>query len=79
MSFSDSDSSSYGGDYRNFRQITRERLLQEMLRSAKTGDSKSTWKVLIMDKLTVKIMSHSCKMADITQEGVSCKNGNSNL
>ena len=27
-----------------------------------------------MDKLTVKIMSHSCKMADITQEGVSCKN-----
>uniref|UniRef100_A0A2P2M8R7 SNARE-interacting protein KEULE-like n=4 Tax=Rhizophora mucronata TaxID=61149 RepID=A0A2P2M8R7_RHIMU len=71
MSFSDSDSSSYGGDYRNFRQITRERLLQEMLRSAKTGDSKSTWKVLIMDKLTVKIMSHSCKMADITQEGVS--------
>ncbi|KAI9082770.1 hypothetical protein K1719_035344 [Acacia pycnantha] len=35
------------------------------------GDSKSTWKVLIMDKLTVKIISHSCKMADITDEGVS--------
>jgi predicted membrane channel-forming protein YqfA (hemolysin III family) len=29
--------------------------------------------VLIMDKLTVKIMSFSCKMADITEEGVSCK------
>ncbi|KAL9350097.1 hypothetical protein Peur_057352 [Populus x canadensis] len=72
MSFSDSDSSSaYGGDYRNFRQISRERLLHEMLRSAKTGNSKSTWKVLIMDRLTVKIMSYSCKMADITQEGVS--------
>ncbi|KAJ6933465.1 hypothetical protein NC651_008762 [Populus alba x Populus x berolinensis] len=42
-----------------------------MLRSAKTGNSKSTWKVLIMDRLTVKIMSYSCKMADITQEGVS--------
>lgn len=27
-----------------------------------------------MDRLTVKIMSHACKMADITQEGVSCKN-----
>lgn len=27
-----------------------------------------------MDKLTVKIMSYSCKMADITEEGVSCKN-----
>ncbi|KAK2651964.1 hypothetical protein Ddye_011820 [Dipteronia dyeriana] len=74
MSYSDSDSSSsYGGgvDYKNFRQITRERLLHEMLRSTKTGNSKSTWKVLIMDKLTVKIMSYSCKMADITQEGIS--------
>ncbi|CAN1333122.1 SNARE-interacting protein KEULE [Linum perenne] len=76
MSFSDSDSSSYGADYKNFKQITRERLLVEMLRSAKSGDSKSTWKVLIMDKLTVKIMSYACKMADITQEGVSCKNQN---
>ncbi|KAK9927445.1 hypothetical protein M0R45_024628 [Rubus argutus] len=71
MSFSDSDSSSYGGDYKNFKQITRDRLLHEMLRSCKTGDSKSTWKVLIMDKLTVKIMSYACKMADITDEGVS--------
>lgn len=69
---SDSDStSSYGSDYKNFRQSSRERLLHEMLRSSKTGDSKSTWKVLIMDKLTVKVMSYSCKMADITDEGVS--------
>ncbi|XP_031280355.1 SNARE-interacting protein KEULE-like isoform X2 [Pistacia vera] len=72
MSNSDSDSSSYSGpEYKNFRQITRDRLLHEMLGSAKTGSSKSTWKVLIMDKLTVKVMSYSCKMADITQEGVS--------
>ncbi|XP_042491072.1 SNARE-interacting protein KEULE-like [Macadamia integrifolia] len=73
MSMSDSDCSSHCGDYKNFRQISRERLLHEMLRSAKTGDSKSTWKVLIMDKVTVKVMSYSCKMADITEEGVSCK------
>ncbi|PRQ18028.1 putative sec1-like protein [Rosa chinensis] len=71
MSFSDSDSSSYGADYKNFKQISRDRLLHEMLRSCKSGDSKSTWKVLIMDKLTVKIMSYACKMADITDEGVS--------
>ncbi|XP_023533702.1 SNARE-interacting protein KEULE-like isoform X1 [Cucurbita pepo subsp. pepo] len=71
MSFSDSDSSSQCGDHKSFKQISRERLLHEMLRSAKTGDSKSTWKVLIMDKLTVKIMSYACKMADITDEGVS--------
>jgi syntaxin-binding protein 1 len=47
-----------------------------MLRSTKKGDSKSSFaspKVLIMDKLTLKIMSHSCRMADITDEGVSCK------
>lgn len=29
--------------------------------------------VLIMDKVTVKVMSYSCKMADITDQGVSCK------
>ncbi|KAL5721457.1 STXBP unc-18 S1 [Ranunculus cassubicifolius] len=72
MSMSDSDSSSHGGDnYKNFRQISRDRLLHEMVRSTKTGESKSTWKVLIMDKVTVKVVSHSCKMADITDEGVS--------
>ncbi|CAL5442207.1 unnamed protein product [Camellia sinensis] len=51
--------------------LPANRLLYEMLRSTKTGGSKSTWKVLIMDKVTVKIMSCSCKMADITEEGVS--------
>ncbi|KAM7494137.1 hypothetical protein LguiB_028746 [Lonicera macranthoides] len=71
MSMSDSDTSSQGSEYKNFRQVSRDRLLYEMLRSAKVGDSKSTWKVLIMDKVTVKIMSCSCKMADITEEGVS--------
>lgn len=69
---SDSDTSSQGGgEYKNFRQITRDRLLYEMLRTARRPDSKSNWKVLIMDKVTVKIMSCSCKMADITDEGVS--------
>ncbi|CAN4077887.1 unnamed protein product [Withania somnifera] len=71
MSMSDSDKSSQGSDYKNFRQVIRDRLLYEMLRSAKSKDSKSAWKVLIMDKLTVKIMSYACKMADITEEGVS--------
>jgi len=27
-----------------------------------------------MDKFTVKIMSSACKMSEITQEGISCKN-----
>ncbi|MFS7913869.1 putative sec1-like protein [Helianthus anomalus] len=46
-------------------------LLYEMIRSAKRPGSKSNWKVLIMDKVTLKIMSHSCKMAELTEEGVS--------
>ncbi|KVH90072.1 Sec1-like protein [Cynara cardunculus var. scolymus] len=69
---SDWDTSFQGGnDHKNFRQISRDRLLYEMIRSAKRQDAKSNWKVLIMDKVTVRIMSHSCKMADITDEGVS--------
>lgn len=26
-----------------------------------------------MDRVTMKVISHSCKMADITDQGVSCK------
>ncbi|XP_052152378.1 probable protein transport Sec1a isoform X2 [Oryza glaberrima] len=70
MSMDSVISSRSGADYRSFRQITRDRLLFEMLRSTKKS-SKSAWKVLIMDKLTVKIMSFSCKMADVMEEGVS--------
>ncbi|XP_010523082.1 PREDICTED: protein transport Sec1a [Tarenaya hassleriana] len=73
MSLSDSESSSHGrdgGDYKFFRQISRDRLLYEMLGSTKTGASKA-WKILIMDRVTVKVMSQSCKMADITDQGIS--------
>ncbi|KAL6569391.1 Protein transport Sec1a [Orobanche minor] len=71
MSFSDSEYTSHGGEYKTFRQISRDRLLYEMLQQSKSGDSRSSWKVLIMDKVTVKVMSNSCKMADITDQGVS--------
>ncbi|KAL3814916.1 hypothetical protein ACJIZ3_016184 [Penstemon smallii] len=71
MSFSDSETSSHGGEYKTFRQTSRDRLLYEMLQTSKSGDSRSSWKVLIMDKVTVKVMSHTCKMADITDQGVS--------
>ncbi|XP_050385725.1 protein transport Sec1a-like isoform X2 [Argentina anserina] len=72
MSFSDSETSSHGAvsEYKCFRQFSRDRLLHEMLGSTRTENSKS-WKVLIMDKVTVKVMSHSCKMADITDQEIS--------
>ncbi|XP_054781286.1 protein transport Sec1a isoform X2 [Prosopis cineraria] len=71
MSLSDSETNQ-GGSSENkpFRQISRDRLLFEMLGATNSGDSKS-WKVLIMDKVTLKVMSHSCKMADITDQEVS--------
>nr|XP_043622037.1 protein transport Sec1a-like [Erigeron canadensis] len=69
MSVSDSETSSHGGDHKMFRQVTRDRLLYEMIK--KSSSTKGGWKVLIMDKVTIKVMSSSCKMADITDQGVS--------
>ncbi|KAJ9539475.1 hypothetical protein OSB04_032208 [Centaurea solstitialis] len=39
-----------------------------------SSSSKAGWKVFIMDKVTVKVMSASCKMSDITDQQVSRKN-----
>ncbi|KAJ0264836.1 Protein transport Sec1b [Hirschfeldia incana] len=68
MSFSDSGSYSNGGDHKSFKQITRERLLYEMILN---GASKSPWKVLVVDKFTLKILSSACKMSEISQQGIS--------
>ncbi|KAJ4825839.1 Protein transport Sec1a [Turnera subulata] len=86
MSFSDSESSAHGGsggEYKFFRQISRDRKFISTLISltdyytkcldqpiAGTGDQRGRH-ILIMDKVTVKVMSHSCKMADITDQGIS--------
>ncbi|XP_076950625.1 SNARE-interacting protein KEULE-like isoform X2 [Bidens hawaiensis] len=69
MSISGYDSPFQGE--KKFKQIGHDRLLHEMIRSAKRPDSRSNWKVLIMDKVTVRVMSHSCKMAELTEEGIS--------
>ncbi|KAI3495029.1 hypothetical protein L1887_37141 [Cichorium endivia] len=71
MSASDSETSSSHGEYKMFRQVTRDRLLYEMIKAAHSKESRSMWKVLIMDRCTMKVISHSCKMADITDQGVS--------
>ncbi|KAK8945913.1 SNARE-interacting protein KEULE [Platanthera guangdongensis] len=71
MSESGSSRGARAGDYKTFRQTSRDRLLHEMLQSPKVKESESAWKVLIMDKFTVKIMSYSCRMADITDAGIS--------
>ncbi|CAF2042724.1 protein transport Sec1b isoform X1 [Brassica napus] len=68
MSFSDSGSYSNGGDHKSFRQITRERLLYEMLMPEKNG---TPMKVLVLDNFTLKIISSAAKMSEISQQGVS--------
>ncbi|MCL7042568.1 hypothetical protein MKW94_026480 [Papaver nudicaule] len=74
----DSSSSSHASssEYKTLRQVSRDRLLQEMIGLAKPKwkvlrSVKSTWKVLIVDKITVKVMSCSSKMSDVTNEGVA--------
>ncbi|CAN1332179.1 Protein transport Sec1a [Linum perenne] len=71
MSFSDSESQNANKEYKFFRDFSRDRLLHEMLGSTRTDDPRSAWKVLIMDRVTMKVMSHSCKMSDITDQGIS--------
>ncbi|KAG8663955.1 hypothetical protein MANES_01G266004v8 [Manihot esculenta] len=74
MPLPDSDHS-HGGEYKFFLQTSRDCLLREMLGSTRNGDSRSTWKVrlmyYIMDRATVKVMSHSCKMSDTSDQGIS--------
>ncbi|KAI3778465.1 hypothetical protein L2E82_07794 [Cichorium intybus] len=54
-----------------FKDITPGTMLVELLKSSSSGDPRSSWKVLIMDKVIVKVMSSVCKMTDITDRGVS--------
>ncbi|GBG62647.1 hypothetical protein CBR_g31666 [Chara braunii] len=62
--------SSEGNEPRSFAQATKDHLLVDMLRSARGGSS-TEWKVLVMDDVTVKVMSTRCHISDITDEGIS--------
>lgn len=55
---------------RSLRQIAKDRILTEMLHSAKGKDA-GAWKVLILDQVTIKVISKICKMGDIFEEGIS--------
>ncbi|KAM0868721.1 hypothetical protein ACQ4PT_041138 [Festuca glaucescens] len=71
MSMSGADFSGVGEDPRIFRNVCRDRILKDMLKPDKDKENKSAWKVLIMDKFTVRIIGYACKMAEITDAGVS--------
>uniref|UniRef100_A0A0E0A4N2 Uncharacterized protein n=1 Tax=Oryza glumipatula TaxID=40148 RepID=A0A0E0A4N2_9ORYZ len=71
MSMSGSDFGAPCDDPKIFRNICRERILKDLLQPDKDKETKSSWKVLIMDKFTVRIMAYACKMAEITDAGIS--------
>ncbi|KAL3680564.1 hypothetical protein R1sor_023520 [Riccia sorocarpa] len=58
-------------DLRSLKQATRDRILKEMLGAVKSGGHSTAWKVLIVDEVTVKVLSKICKVSDIQEEGIS--------
>ena len=57
-------------DHDSFRAATKRRVIDDMLgKVAATGGGE--WKVLIVDPVTMPVVSASCGMSDLTNEGVS--------
>ena len=57
-------------DHDSFRAATKRRIIDDMLgKVAATGGGE--WKVLIVDPVTMPVVSASCGMSDLTNEGVS--------
>ena len=44
----------------------------EMLGSVKDSGG-AEWSVLVMDDVTTRVMSHSCRISDVLDFGVSCE------
>eukprot|EP00735_Rhodelphis_limneticus_P007533 TRINITY_DN20099_c0_g1::TRINITY_DN20099_c0_g1_i1::g.15642::m.15642 TRINITY_DN20099_c0_g1::TRINITY_DN20099_c0_g1_i1::g.15642 ORF type:complete len:633 (-),score=173.74,sp/Q54QC8/SEC1_DICDI/41.18/7e-155,Sec1/PF00995.18/1.1e-136,GARS_C/PF02843.11/2.9e+03,GARS_C/PF02843.11/0.5 TRINITY_DN20099_c0_g1_i1:410-2260(-) len=53
----------------SLKEIVKERLLGDMLRAVKPTNGR--WKVLVVDKLSLRIISAGCRMYDIMEEGVT--------
>ena len=57
-------------DHDSFRAATKRRIIDDMLgKVAASGGGE--WKVLIVDPVTMPVVSASCGMSDLTNEGVS--------
>ena len=57
-------------DHTSFRALTRRRILDDMLGKV-SAQGGGEWKVLVLDPVTVRVVSSSCGMSDLTGAGVS--------
>lgn len=55
--------------YSSLRQLTRARLLDDMLYSLQTTGAK--WKVMVVDQRGLRILSAACRMQDLISRGVT--------
>eukprot|EP00227_Mantoniella_beaufortii_P004858 CAMPEP_0197612216 /NCGR_PEP_ID=MMETSP1326-20131121/56862_1 /TAXON_ID=1155430 /ORGANISM="Genus nov. species nov., Strain RCC2288" /LENGTH=87 /DNA_ID=CAMNT_0043180943 /DNA_START=199 /DNA_END=459 /DNA_ORIENTATION=+ len=60
----------YDEDHDSFRAFTKRRILDDMLGKV-SKQLGGEWKVLIVDPVTVRVVSSSCGMSDLTAQGVS--------
>ena len=59
------------------RKLIAQKLIDEVIRNGQTGeDYKNNWRVLVVDDLTLKIVSAVKKMHELSAEGIiQVKNG----
>uniref|UniRef100_A0A7S0KFG8 Uncharacterized protein n=1 Tax=Micromonas pusilla TaxID=38833 RepID=A0A7S0KFG8_MICPS len=58
-------------DRDSFRAATRRRFVDDMLGKAREASPQCEWRVMIVDDVTVRVLSSTCGMSDLTAEGVS--------